>query len=335
MNILKTYYTRFIYIVLAMVIAGCSQPAEINDSMPDSVKLEALDINIEKSPDDHELLAARARVLLNLNRVGEANSDIDKAINLAPENVGYQLLKADICFKNGDTKGCYSALEKAETLSPNSQEVQLKMGEITFYSRDYDRSMKYLSKVTEQDANNRTALFMKGFIYKEQGDTASAVQLFRRICDKFPDYAPAFEELGVLYAARNENMALEYLNTALQLEPSNTNVLYALALFYQEREDLEQAETYYRQVLDLKPENTDAWHNLGYIELVYYMDYDRAIEFFTKAIENDAQYISAYANRGCAYELKGDIKNARADFDAALSLNAGYQPAVEGKKRIK
>ncbi len=335
MNILKTYYTRFIYIVLAMVIAGCSQPAEINDSMPDSVKLEALDINIEKSPDDHELLAARARVLLNLNRVGEANTDIDKAINLAPENVGYQLLKADICFKNGDTKGCYSALEKAETLSPNSQEVQLKMGEITFYSRDYDRSMKYLSKVTEQDANNRTALFMKGFIYKEQGDTASAVQLFRRICDKFPDYAPAFEELGVLYAARNENMALEYLNTALQLEPSNTNVLYALALFYQEREDLEQAETYYRQVLDLKPENTDAWHNLGYIELVYYMDYDRAIEFFTKAIENDAQYISAYANRGCAYELKGDIKNARADFDAALSLNAGYQPAVEGKKRIK
>lgn len=335
MNILKTYYTSFIYIVLAMVIAGCSQPAEINDSMPDSVKLEALDINIEKSPDDHELLAARARVLLNLNRVGEANTDIDKAINLAPENVGYQLLKADICFKNGDTKGCYSALEKAETLSPNSQEVQLKMGEITFYSRDYDRSMKYLSKVTEQDANNRTALFMKGFIYKEQGDTASAVQLFRRICDKFPDYAPAFEELGVLYAARNENMALEYLNTALQLEPSNTNVLYALALFYQEREDLEQAETYYRQVLDLKPENTDAWHNLGYIELVYYMDYDRAIEFFTKAIENDAQYISAYANRGCAYELKGDIKNARADFDAALSLNAGYQPAVEGKKRIK
>ena len=335
MKKIHTYTIQIIITLLSTVAISCSQPADINDSMPDSVKLEALDIHIEKNPDDHELLAARARVLLNLNRVGEANTDIDKAIKLAPEKVDYLLLKADICFKNGDMRGSYSALENAETLSPESQEVQLKMGEITFYSRDYDRSMKYLTKVTERDANNRTALFMKGFIYKEQGDTASAVQLFRRICDKFPDYAPAFEELGVLYAAHNENMALEYLSTALQLDPSNTNVLYALALFHQEREELEQAESYYRQVLDLKPENADAWHNLGYIELYYYQDYDRAIEFFTKAIESDAQYISAYANRGCAYEMKGDLKNARADYNAALSLNAGYQPAVEGKKRIK
>jgi tetratricopeptide (TPR) repeat protein len=321
--------------LIAAIASGCTQPQELNDSMPDSVKLEALDINIERNPDDHELLAARARVLLNLGRVNEAAADIDKALRLAPETVEYLLLKADICFRNGDVKGSYNALEQAEALNPESQEVQLKLGEITYYNHDYDRAMAHLTKVTEKDANNRTALFMKGFIYKEKGDTANAVQLFRRVCDKFPDYAPSFEQLGVLYAELGDNMALEYLGTALQLEPNNTNVMYALALFYQDHDDMEKAESLYRQILDLKPESADAWHNMGWIELFFYHNLDRAIEFFTKAIEANSGYIEAYANRGIAYENKGDRQKAKADFEAALSLNAAYQPAVEGMKRVK
>lgn len=332
---MPTFNALMLVALMAMTIGGCSQPQEINDTMPDSVKLEALDISIERNPNNHELLASRARVLLNLGRVNEAAADIDKALRLAPETVEYLLLKADICFRNGDTKGSYTALEQAEALDPQSQEVQLKMGEITFYNSDYDRSMAHLSKVTEKDANNRTALFMKGFIYKEKGDTASAVQLFRRICDKFPDYAPAFEELGVLYADLNDGMAVEYLTTALQLEPNNTNVMYALALFYQDHEAIDNAESLYRQVIELNPASADAWHNLGYLALFYHEDCDRAIEFFTKALESDPALISAYANRGCAYELKGDRKSAEKDFQAALGLNAAFRPAVEGLKRVK
>lgn len=290
--------------LIAAIASGCSQPQELNDSMPDSVKLEALDINIERNPDDHELLAARARVLLNLGRVNEAAADIDKALRLAPETVEYLLLKADICFRNGDVKGSYNALEQAEALNPESQEVQLKLGEITYYNHDYDRAMAHLTKVTEKDANNRTALFMKGFIYKEKGDTANAVQLFRRVCDKFPDYAPAFEELGVLFATQDNPMAIEYLNTALQLEPSNTNAMYALALFYQNRQEMENAEVLYHQILDLNPASADAWHNLGFIEMTYYTDFQKAVEYFDKALEANPDHPQALANRQLALEAK-------------------------------
>ena len=298
---MKYIYTYSFLCLLSLLTVSCG-PRAIEEDMTDSVKLEILDINIERDPDNPELLAARAKVLFNLKKLKEAAFDIKRALDADPDNMDYLLLKADICFANGNIEESYQTLETAERLSPDNQEVQLKMGEITFYSRDYDRSLKYLSKVTERDANNRTALFMKGFIYKEKGDTASAVQLFRRVCDKFPDYAPAFEELGVLYAARNENMALEYLNTALQLDPSNTNVLYALALFHQDRKDMETAETYYRELLDLNPASADAWHNLGYIELTYYSDYQRAIEYFDKALEINPQMENALVNRQLALE---------------------------------
>ena len=331
---MKYIYTYLLAAAMVLATVACSQ-REVTDDMADSVKLQLLDLNLERHPDDAELLAARARVLFNLHRLSEADFDITRALKTDPDNLEYLILKSDISFANGNVEESYRTLETAERLAPDNQEVQLKLGELTFYSRDYDRSLQYLSKVTERDANNRTALFMKGFIYKEKGDTANAVQLFRRVCDRFPDYSPAFEELGVLYASVGDPMAVDYLSTAIRLDPSNTNLLYALALFYQDHGDMDKAEELYHNILNLNPASADAWHNLGYIELFHYRDYPRAIEYFTKAIESNSTYIEAYANRGCAYELNGDNAHARADFETALSFNAGYQPAIEGLKRIK
>lgn len=289
--------------LLAIGAVGCQQK-KAEEELTDAEKLELLDLKIERSPKDADLLAKRARVLLNLNRPKEALFDIGKAVKLDPDKVDYHLLEADIYFANGDVKNSYRALGEAEQLAPKSKEVQLKMGEITYLSRDYDRSLQHLTKVTEQEPNNIQALFMKGFIYKEKGDTAEAVILLRRVCDIDPTYEPAFEELGVLYASRQNPMALEYLSTAMRLEPSNSNVLYALAMYYQDLEQYDEAEKYYHQMLDINPASADAWHNLGYLEMTVYGDFDRAIEYFDKALAANPQHEAALTNRALAEQLK-------------------------------
>ena len=294
--------TPLLIALLALALAGCKQGSSDFDSLTDSEKLEILDLRLERSPKDAEALANRATVLFNLGRTKEALSDINKAVELKPDNVDYRLQQADIYFAGGDVENSYKALSEAEQLDPESNEVQLKMGEVTFYSRDYDRSLKCLSKVTEREPDNRTALFMKGFIYKEMGDTASAVTLLRRVCDLYPDYEPAFEELGILYSVHRNPLAAEYLNTAMRLEPNNTNVLYALAMYCQEGGDMEQAESLYRQILTLNPASADAWHNLGYIELTHYHDYDRATTYFDSALYADPNHAAAMANRQLAQE---------------------------------
>lgn len=305
MKNIKTY-TSLLLVALVMCLAvGCGSQDNslvITDDMTDSVKLEKLDRQLEKNPNDNHSRYLRAKVLFNMGRNNEALIDIDKSLKAEPDNLDYLLLKADICLKNGKANDCYAVLQHAEEVSPENIEVLLKMGELTFDSKDFDRSLEYLTKVTEKDPNNRTALFMKGYIYKEKGDTASAVQFYRRVCDKYPDYALAFEELGVLYAARNESLALEYLTTAAQLEPSNTNTLYALAMFYQNNEQMDNAEALYRQILDINPNRADAYHNLGFIEMTFYHDYARAIEFFDKALEIDPQMENAIVNRKVAVE---------------------------------
>ena len=195
--------------------------------------------------------------------------------------------------------------------------------------------MDNLSKVTAKDPQNRTALFMKGFIYKETGDTSNAVQLLRKVCDLHPDYGPAFEELGMLYATRHDPLAIEYLNTALRIDPKNTNALYGMAMYYQELNQIEKAEEIYKQILDINDNHKEAWHNRGYIEMFTYGDYPEAISHLTRAIQCDSSFIEAWTNRGCAYELMGDKQHAREDFQSALQLDHTFQPAIDGLSRVK
>ena len=289
-------------LVATSLFVACHNNSKTANDMTDSEKLEMLDIKIEKNPKDAKLLAERAKVLVNLSRAKEAVYDINRAVSLDPDNIDYRIIQADAYFANGDIENSYKSLGEAEKIDPENDEVLLKMGEITFYARDYDRSFDYLSKVTAKKPNDRTALFMKGFIYKEKGDTASAVTLLRKVCDLYPDYEPSFEELGMLYASRQNPLAVDYLTTAMQIEPNNTNAIYGLAMYYQDIEEYDKAEELYRQMLSINDKSADAWHNLGYLEMTHYGDFKQAVEYFDKALEADPTHEAAAHNRQLALE---------------------------------
>ena len=314
-------------VILSVCISACSHNSPNADR---EEALATLDAKIKKHPDNAALLFERGKLLIAIgkekqqsNYFKEAITDLDHAVNIDNSKPEYYTALADAHFSLGNVSQSYSALQNALKLDENNFEASLKMGEIAFYSRDYDRAMESLNKVTAQDNNNQTALFMKGFIYKETGDTANAVFYFRKLIDLYPDYEPAYEELGMLYAQHRNKLGLEYLSTALSLDPKNINVLYGLAMMYQDVEDPEKAEEYYVKILEIDPTNKYAWHNRGWMEMVLYQDFNNAIDFFNKAIESDPQYAEAYYNLGCAYELSGNKSKAQEAYDKASSL--GYQ----------
>ncbi len=314
-------------------LSGCGSHNDTSDMSNEEV-LKVLDIQIHKHPKNDKLYYDRAKVYMEIGRVNDAIADLSHAVSLNDKQPEYHMLLGDAYLANGSIEQSYASLQRALELDPDNQEATLKLGEIAYYSHNYDRAMECLSKVTAKDPQNRTALFMKGFIYKETGDTTNAVALLRKVCDLYPNYEPAFEELGILYSTRRDPMALEYLNTAIRLEPQNTNALYAMAMYYQDINQVEKAEELYKQILDINANHTNAWHNRGYIELFVYGDYPEAINYFTRAIQCDSTFAEAWVNRGCAYELSGDKAHALEDFHTALELDHTFQPAIDGIKRV-
>ncbi len=61
---------------------------------------------------------------------------------------------------------------------------------------------------------------------------------------------------------------------------------------------------------------------------------DRAVADFTTAIKFNPNDARVYNNRGVAYEQKGDKEQAIADFRKALEINPSHQDAKEGLKRL-
>lgn len=326
--------TMFIALVI-MLIASCKGGKKDLDKMTPEQILEVIDLKIKKDSKNPDLYYDRANILLKMGRANDAISDLTHAISLKGDCAKYHLLLGDAYFANGDVEHSYASMQRALELEPDNNEVYLKLGEIAFYSKDYDRAEDHLKHVLQKDKDNRTALFMTSFIYKEKGDTGQAVTLLTRVCDLYPDYEPAFEELGMLYASRKSPLAEEYYNTAISLEPNNTNALYGLAMYYQSIEYIDKADATYLRILDINEKDRDAWHNRGYLQLFGYGDYETAVEYFTRAIACDSAFVEAYCNRGCAYELMNDKKRAINDFGAALRIDPLFKPAQEGLKRVQ
>ena len=331
---MKKIINLIILLAALFTITGCGNHDNTTNMTPEET-LNVLDIQIHKHPKDDKLYYDRSKVYLELGRVNDAIADLSRAIAINDKKPEYHMLLGDAYLANGNIEQSYASLQRALELNPDSQEATLKLGEIAYYSHNYDRAMECLSKVTAKDPQNRTALFMKGFIYKETGDTANAITLLRKVCDLYPNYEPAFEELGVLYSIHHDPLAVEYLNTAIRIEPQNTNALYALAMYYQDLNQVDNAEELYKQILDINANHKNAWHNRGYIQLFTYGDYPQAIDYLTRAIQCDSSFAEAWVNRGCAYELSGNKALALDDFHTALELDHTFQPAIDGVKRIK
>ena len=72
------------------------------------------------------------------------------------------------------------------------------------------------------------------------------------------------------------------------------------------------------------------WFNKGYIS----SDNKLKVDYYTRAIEFDTSYVSAYNNRGNAYQALGIRDSALADYDRAVSLDSLFAPAYINRGNI-
>ena len=90
------------------------------------------------------------------------------------------------------------------------------------------------------------------------------------------------------------------------------------------------SETLFSDVIRKYPKVAVAHNNIGR----YYrekMDYNKAIESYTRALELNPKGYSTFSNRGKAYFDLGKIDEALSDFDKSLAVNPGYVEALSNR----
>lgn len=86
------------------------------------------------------------------------------------------------------------------------------------------------------------------------------------------------------------------------------------------RDDLERAETCFREALRLEPADPDALYNLGVLGYLR-RDLDGALDLVSQCIAADPSRPKAHFQRGMVRHAKGDLRGALADFDRELEFH--------------
>lgn len=89
----------------------------------------------------------------------------------------------------------------------------------------------------------------------------------------------------------------------------------------------------YEKSLEANPQNLDAAINLAnaYDEI---KEFDKALDFYNKALEIDKNCALIYNNRGYTYYQKKDYEKALKDYDMALLLNPKLQIAIDNRVKL-
>ncbi|GIV27015.1 MAG: hypothetical protein KatS3mg027_0829 [Bacteroidia bacterium] len=330
---------KFLIILLPLIFIQCQQNASLSEkekNLQDSLqkvlknpKLDSINKKLLENPNNDSLYRERAMLMIKERQFDIAINDCKRAIKIDSQNVKSHLLLADVYFAANKTKLSKDKLEEIIQRFPNHTEAYLKLGELYYLVKQYEKAIEYVNKALKIDETLAKGYFIKGNVYKESGDTNKAISSYQTAVEQDPQMVDAYIDLGVLYAARNNTLALQYYNNALKLEPKNSIALYDKAFFFQQIGNADSAITLYQHILKLYPNSPQVLYNLGAIEFALKKNPQKAIEYFTQAIQQNPDYAEAYYARAIVkIELKKKAE-AIADLKECLKHKTNFSPAIE------
>ncbi len=322
---------------LVLLMTGCSKDTESTDPPVNTnanSNLIRLNQAINQDADNPDLYYARADLYYQEEGYDEAIRDLEKALTYDSTNAEYLHLLADTYLDYYKSKKALETMERVVEFHPKRIPSLLKLSEFQLILQQYEESMRTLDRVLQIDPQESEAYFMFGMNFKDLGDTARAISSFQSAVDNNPDLIDAWIELGQLHAALGNEIAGQYFDSAIRIEPENVMVKHAKAYYLQEKGDLEGSLALFREIVRQDPQYEDAYYNSGLL----YLDLDsvlQAHEQFDMALQVNPVHIRAYYYRGVASEMMGNLPAARDDYEQALRLAPDYARAKEGMDRLQ
>ncbi len=295
-----------------------------------SPELATLNKKILDHPDDASLYNERARIYLQYKQFDEAINDSKRSLRLDSSNATYYLTEADVFFAANETRNAKDVLEKVVKKFPENTDGLLKLGELYYFVKQYENAFSKINQALKVNENLAKAYYLKGNIYKEIGDTGKAISSLETAIEQDNKNYGTFLDLGLIYAAKKNALAFEYYDNAIRLNPLNSEALYAKAKLFQDMNQIKDAVVLYNQILKHDSAHVFSLYNLGAIEFGINNNPQKAVEFFSKAINFNPKYAEAYFARGACYQALDDKNNAMADYKMSLQLIPNYEPAVDG-----
>ncbi|MBA2613866.1 MAG: tetratricopeptide repeat protein [Bacteroidetes bacterium] len=328
--------TIFFLLVLNACKNNSTQQTESETKTTDSLsiklnspELKAINAKLLQDPDNADLYDSRATIYISLKQFPAAVNDAKRAIRMDSTKANYYMTLVDAYYTQNNTRLAKDLLEIVEKKFPDNVDALLKLSELFYVVKQYQKGIDYVNRALKINDRLAKAYYLKGSIYRESGDTTRAISSLETAIEQDNKYENAFIDIGIMYAARKNPIALEYYNNALRVNPSNENTVYARAKLLQDIGKIDEAIIEYKTILAKNKNCENCYYNLGAIYLEIKKDDKTALENFTNAITLNPSSAQAYFARGYTYFKLKDKESARADYNMCLKIQPNYDAAIQ------
>jgi tetratricopeptide (TPR) repeat protein len=249
-------------------------------------------------------------------------------------------------FEKQDFKAAYDSFSKGLEYLPGDTLFSYYAGLSAINGQDYPNAVKmYKSILKHDDFSTLSQIYLDlSRLYMMENDTLSAIKYAEEGSQKFPDVADlATQNIELNLQAGNEEKVITDIEKEIAKNPNNKHLHYYLGIAYGASDNDEKAEEAYKKAIQLDPEYSDAYINLGGLmlnrgikvfreasnlptnqqeqynkELVRGNELiDQALPFLTKATETAPKSPIAWQNLKTYYQLK-DNNEKVSEIDTIL-----------------
>lgn len=298
--------------------------------------IQLLSDSIAIDSTDAHLYVNRARAYFANEQIGQAMVDINKALQLEPNNVDTYLLLADVYYTMGDQDNIASTLNRAAEINTLDARPLVKLAELNLLQQNFNLAIGYVDKALGLSSYNPRAYFVKGMCYMAaKQDTVSALRNFQIASEQDVNFYDPVEQISRIYAVQQPPYAMDYLRKAQQQFPDIPTARYELALFLQSHGEPEEALLHYDTLLMQRPDNYIVLYNKGYVNYVYLEDNQAALDYFNQTLALKPDYLDAKYNKGRVLEQMGDYAQAIDIYKEVLKTQPDYRLAIDAINRIQ
>lgn len=298
--------------------------------------IQLLTDSIAMDSTNAHLYVHRAKAYFANEQIGQAMMDINQALQLDPNNVDTYLLLADVYYALGDLDNIASTLNKAVEINSLDARPLVKLAELNLLQQNFNLAFAYVDKALSLSTYNPKAYFVKGMCFMASNqDTVNALKNFQLASEQDESFYDPVEQISRIYAVQQPPYAMDYLRKAQKQFPDIPTARYELALYLQSHGEPEEALAHYDTILMKYPYNYIVLFNKGYVNYVYLMDNEAALEYFNRALTINPAYIDAKYNKGRVLEQMGDYSQATEIYKEVLRIQPDYKLAIDALNRVQ
>lgn len=253
---------------------------------------------------DGELIDAyliKAQIYVGLNKQALAVKSVAVAVSKKPDDTRLRLQYGRMLVQMKSFDAALANFKILNKAMPHNENVLLSLGLLSIEVNDNQQAKEYLQELLDSGYHNQQAHYYLGRIQQNNGEVMAAIANFERV--KSGEYwldaklraAGLFAKTGdvdaalfkleslnkkhatdntrikvylakgdVLRSINRNKEAYHLYNTALQMSPENTSLLYARALTAEKLDMLDVTESDLKMVIMHEPDNASALNALGY-----------------------------------------------------------------------